>query len=474
MKARICRSILVLLAVAIAACAMPGQELPSGRPNMLFVLIDDLAYADLSVMGNDKVRTPNIDRLANEGLLMTRFYTASPICSPSRAAFMTGHFPARHRIVSYLDSRQRNAEMGNANWLDPTLSTLPRALKAAGYATGHFGKWHLGGGRDIGDAPLPTEYGFDESFTSFEGLGPRVLLSDDAVNLSDKSAALGRGPVVWRPQHRLSQIQVDKAIDFIGRRASEPWFVQLWLDDIHDPHQPSPAQFARVRGRGDDAAETAFFAVLVEADRQIGRLIDTLERNGELADTLIVLTGDNGPVSYDRYYRDGATPPGDVGVFRGRKWSLYEGGIREPLIVRWPGRIAVGKRDGETVASAVDLFPTLARIAGADGPPDPDGIDLAPAWTGRPILRRPDLLFAYGGFGTPGKTPQPYLERERSPPFAIRSGAWKLLANADGSRPELYNLADDPSETRNLAAARPAITQQLAATLAAWRRTLPQ
>nr|MDP9414305.1 sulfatase-like hydrolase/transferase [Pseudomonadota bacterium] len=173
------------------------------------------------------------------------------------------------------------------------------------------------------------------------------------------------------------------------------------------------------------------------------------------------------------YYRGGRPPPGDAGPYRGRKASLYEGGIRQPLIVRWPGRVPAGSRDAVTVASGIDLFPTLAAIAGAAPPPRRDGTDLLPAWMGTPLTRRPDLLFAYGGYGIPGKSPLPARERDRSPPFAIRSGGWKLLTQADGSGAELYNILEDPSESRNLASNRPDLVGLLANRLLAWRRTLP-
>src|SRR3546814_542004 len=146
----------------------PGDQ---GPPNILFVLVDDMGYGDLSIMGNTKIETPNLDKLAREGVLMTKFYDAAPICSSSRAGFMSGHFPATVNFVGITASRAKNAELGQADWLDPKLPTIASVLKGAGYSTAHIGKWHLGGGRDIGDAPWPTAYGFDQSFTTFEGLG---------------------------------------------------------------------------------------------------------------------------------------------------------------------------------------------------------------------------------------------------------------------------------------------------------------
>ena len=164
-----------LLAVA-AVCRVPlAAAAQAPRPNFIFVLIDDMGYADLSCYGQKQIETPHLDRLAKEGIRFTQFYVNAPICSPSRTAFTTGQYPARWRITSYLASRAENDRRGMAQWLDPKAPTLARTLQQAGYATGHFGKWHMGGQRDVGDAPLITEYGFDQSLTQFEGLGERIL-----------------------------------------------------------------------------------------------------------------------------------------------------------------------------------------------------------------------------------------------------------------------------------------------------------
>ncbi|HWK48288.1 MAG TPA: sulfatase/phosphatase domain-containing protein, partial [Steroidobacter sp.] len=154
--------------------------------------------------------------------------------------------------------------------------------------------------------------------------------------------------------------------------------------------------------------------------------------------------------------------------------SLYEGGVREPLIVHWPKRIAPGQQDATTIANGVDLFPTLAQLGGARLPEAIDGVSLASAWSGQPLASRPDIYYAYGGFGVPGKSPRPYLDRDVSPPFAIRSGEWKLLARGDGTNAELYNLAADPSESRNVAQDNPEIAESLTEKVVSWRKSLPQ
>lgn len=213
---------------AAATQAAPAAPAPvaSARPNILFVLVDDMGFADLSIMGNRKIATPNLDRLAKEGVLLTRFYDAAPICSPSRAGFFTGRFPAEVGFVTFINDHANNAALGQSDWLDPAVPNVARMLHGAGYATGHFGKWHLGGGRDVGKAPWPTAYGFDESFTTFEGLGPRVLVSDEERDLADQSGALGQGPFFYEKKTNLTQLYCDKTLDFVSRHKDKPWFVQ--------------------------------------------------------------------------------------------------------------------------------------------------------------------------------------------------------------------------------------------------------
>lgn len=442
-------------APALAEPAIPAPQ-PPARPNILFILIDDMGFGDLSLTGNRLVATPNIDALARDGLVMTQFYAGAPICSPSRAAFMTGRFPARDRFVTFIHDRKRNREFNQADCLDPALPNVAHTLRRAGYATGHFGKWHLGGGRDIGDAPAPTAYGFDESLTQFEGLGPRILPREPANNLAAQSAALGQGPVEWVSRATVSARFVDRTLDFVKRRKDRPWFAQLWLDDVHTPWIPDADQLAAVRGKGRNERETKFLAALVAMDAQIGRLVAGLRAAGELDDTLIILTSDNGPTV-------GPETPGSAGPYRGRKASLYEGGVRQPLILRWPGRIEPGRRDARSLVQAIDLLPTLANIAGAPRPAGIDGIDIGAAWRGTPITARPDL---YSHVARPAG-------EAYGPLYSIRSGPWKLLSNIDGTGAELYNIDRDPRETRNRAKDFPAITKRLSGRMASWIATLP-
>jgi arylsulfatase A-like enzyme len=453
----------------VAACA-PQRPAPAPdirQPNIVLIFIDDMGFADLGVTGNTAVPTPNIDRLARGGTLFTRFYVNSPICSPSRVAITTGSYPSRWGVHSYLESRARNAARGMVDWLDPRAPTLPRTLQAAGYATGHFGKWHMGGGRDVGDAPLIVEYGFDEALTSFEGLGDRYLWRD---RLNEESAALGRGEIRWTEKHRMTEHYVDRAIDFMRRHRDGPFYVNLWPNDVHDEHWPDPALAAKYAGVARDEYEQAFFAVLEEMDRQLGRLFDEIDRLGLTEETIVLLTGDNGPTDWPRYYRAGAEPPGRTGGLKGRKWSLYEGGIREPLIVRWPGRVPGGRVDDETVLAAMDLFPSLAQLAGVAPPDDVplDGEDMSGALLGEPVRRSGPLHWYYPNDILPGN------RESVTPRLAVREGRWKLLVEEDGSGAQLYDLLEDPGERVDLAEGRPEVARRLTGRAVEWWRSLPR
>ena len=465
-------------AAALAQTSSPARVTEPSRqaerrPNILFILVDDMGFGDLSVMGNKKVQTPNLDRLAREGVLLTKFYDAAPICSSSRAGFLTGRFPADVGFVGITGGRARNAEIGQVDWLDPKLPTIARLLQQNGYKTAHIGKWHLGGGRDIGDAPWPTAYGFDKSFTTFEGLGPRVLVSDEERFLAQQSDKLGQGPRFWELKTNLTGLYADMTVDFVAQHAEKPWFVNLWLNDMHDPWAPDDESLSDVMGKGTSSDDDRMLASLVKMDKTLGRLVGRLDQMGEMDNTLILFTSDNGPSPLARYHERGESAPGSTEGLRGRKFSLYEGGIRQPLILYWRGHMKVGTRDEQTVAQGVDLLPTFAGILGVKKPAGSVGIDLSPALRGQPITKRPDLFWAYGKEGRPllGKPSQPI---DVSPRFAVREGDWKLLANDGGADVELYDLARDPMEKQDMAASEPEVRGRLLAKLKKWLAQLPQ
>ena len=451
--------------------AVGGIDAASPRPpNIVMVFIDDMGWGDLGCYGNPDIKTPNIDRLAAGGIMFEQFYVASPICSPSRVAVTTGQYPARHKINSYLNSRQKNAARGMVNFLDPDVPAIARSFVRAGYATAHFGKWHMGGGRDVDDAPLPQAYGFQESLTSFEGLGDRILQPNNH-GLSAQSAKLGHGKITYVEKHKNTQTYVQRSIDFISRNSEKPFYLHLWLNDVHDPFRPTALQLDRFKAFSANKYLQQYYAVIDEMDRQLGRLFDHIEATGLNQHTLIVVCADNGPTAWPRYQKEGLDAPGWTGGLRGRKWSLYEGGIREPLIVSWPGTIAPGQVDKTSLINAIDFFPTFCHLAGVDAPAvEFDGIDFSKALLGKPVKRKKPMFWEYGRNATYLK---PATVNDRSPVLAVRSGDWKLLMNADGTDQQLYNLGQSIREDDNLCHQYPRITQKLTHQLNSWKNELP-
>ncbi|MBN2295230.1 MAG: sulfatase-like hydrolase/transferase, partial [Pirellulales bacterium] len=372
------------------------------------------------------------------------------------------------KINSYLNSREKNRLRGMADFLDPKAPAVAREFHKAGYATAHFGKWHQGGGRDVNDAPHPRAYGFDESLVSFEGLGDRIL---PPGRLSRDSEKLGQGKITHVPKHKQTEIYVDRTIDFIERHRDEPFYVHLWLNDVHDAHQPRADVLAKFKKASENPFERKFFAVMDEMDRQLGRLFDRIDQLQLAQKTMIVLTSDNGPTAWARYYEAGFDPPGSTGGLRGRKWSLYEGGIREPLIVCWKGSVPAGKTDESSVMVGTDLFPSFCAIAGIDVSDIAfDGQDMSRALLGTPTKRTKPIFWEYGRDDLYLK---PAAENDRSPNCAIREGNWKLLINANNTHTELYDLEADPKESTNLSQEHPEVAKRLADKLCKWRESLP-
>lgn len=454
------------------------QREESVQPNVVMIFIDDMGYADPSCFGNPEVQTPHMDALAAQGLKFTNFYVNSPICSPSRVALNTGTYPMRHRIHSFIASSEQNNNRAMAHFLDPTVPFFARTLKQNGYATGHFGKWHMGGGRDLGDVPHPTEYGFDKSLVSFEGIGDRVLFPND--NLCAQSAELGRGDIIWAEKHKSTEIYMDSALAFIDRNREKPFFVNLCPNDVHDPHLPDSAMLKKFISQTDNPWEQQFFAVLKELDNQIGRFVAALEERGLLENTIIVFTGDNGPTDWphyynrDRYpegYQGELYPPGFTGGLYGRKWSLYEGGIRMAFIVSWQGHIPAAQTDSTTIISAIDLFPSLCTMLGVEYPENLDGVDKSRALLGTPMQVENPVMWEYSS--NPGGSIQPGNKEFISPNLAIRQGDWKLLINADSTGAQLYNLKLDRGEQNNIVDENLSQAQQMAGDVLAWRRAMP-
>ena len=438
-----------------------AEDAVASRPNIVVIFIDDMGFADPSCFGNPLITTPNIDRLAAEGIKLTNFYVNSPICSASRVALTTGQYQGRWKIHSFLNSRAGNANRGMANYLDPSAPTTAKKLKAAGYATAHFGKWHMGGGRDVNDAPLPQAYGFDESLVSFEGLGDRLISNRKGV---ERANALGHGNVIPCERWERMQIQTDRTIDFIRRHRDDPFYVRLFPNDVHDARVPLPGSADKFKSVSDDPYVREFFAVLEAMDKQIGRVIATIDELNLDKKTLVLFTSDNGPTDWPRKYKTGP-PAGFTGPYRGRKWSLFEGGIRMPFIARWTGTIPVGIEDTTSVVSAIDLSTTICRFAGVPVENDLDGLDRGDVLLGKASRRAKPVFWQYGHPHAILKGGKP---EHQSPTFAMRDGRWKFLINPDGSEAQLFDLEADEAENTSLLSKQPERAAAMAAQISTW------
>ncbi|MGQ8335478.1 sulfatase-like hydrolase/transferase [Sunxiuqinia sp. A32] len=438
------------------------------KPNVLFVFIDDMGYGDLACFGNTTHETPNIDRLADEGIRFTQFYVNAPICSPSRVAVTTGQYPSRWEITSFINDHKANVKRGMKDYLNLQAPSLARNMKDAGYYTAHIGKWHMGGGRDVGDVPYITEYGFDESVTQFEGIGERYLATYETLNLPDStrglekmSAALGKGEIHWIKREDCTETYVTRAIQAIknAQAAGKPFYVNLWPDDMHTPNEP-PKHL-----RGDLSTQARYSGVIKEMDNQLERLFSFIRNSPELRDnTLIIFTADNGP----------AKNVGSPGPLSGHKGNLYEGGIREPLIIWGPSFISseqVGKTNSTTVMAGIDLAPSIIQFVGAKKYKKDtyDGVDMSKSMLGIETSKRtkPIMWQRPSGITKMNKNTD-------NPDLAIRDGDYKLLINIDGSNPQLYNIVSDEEESENITDQHPDITKKLKKKVLDWYAEMPQ
>jgi uncharacterized sulfatase len=350
-----------------------------------------------------------------------------------------------------------------ADWLSPEARSLPWLLSPR-YYTAHVGKWHMGGQRDVGDAPPISDYGFADSLTSFEGLGERILPRFEPAadgkpfhhGPTEMSAKLGGGPIHWVERHKVTEAFVDHAIEQMEKAVAlgRPFYVNLWPDDVHSPCQAPPGE------RGDGSPAANYLGVLKEVDRQLGRVFDFIRSKPELRDnTIILLMSDNGP----------EPGLGSTGGLRGAKGQLYEGGIRSPLIV-WSALIPAekrGTRNDTTVLAGMDLpVSLLAMQGGGYGEPKKfDGLDMHEALLGQSMPRRKSPIM----WVRPPDRPGP---QNSWPDLAIRSGSWKLLIHRDGSGPELYDIHSDPGETKNQAELQTAIVKLLRSQVIEWDRAI--
>ncbi|MBN1672346.1 MAG: sulfatase [Kiritimatiellae bacterium] len=470
------REFLKRTALPLAALAAPrwlrAQPPRAARPNILFILLDDMGWKDTGFMGTDFYETPHIDALARDGVVFTHAYANGPNCAPTRASIMSGQYAPRHGIYTVGSSARGQANqrklipVENSRTLPAERVTPAEALKAAGYATFHGGKWHLGSGAETG----PLGQGFDVNIGGFAAGSPPggyfAPWSREAPNLADAPAGT-----------HLCDFVTDRALDFLAQHKTDPFFMYLAYYDVHTPLQAKPKlvqkykqKLAANRARGTDTQHDhpVYAAMIENTDANIGRVLRKLEELNLVDNTVVVFFSDNGGYG-------GAT---NMRPLRGCKGMLYEGGIREPLVVRWPGRVKPGTTCDVPVIS-IDFYPTFLELAGVPQPETQvlDGTSLVPLLTGRADRLAREALFWHfpcylqglpGGFKADAHKP-PW---RTTPCGAVRKGRWKLIEYFEDGALELYDLETDIGEKQNLAAQMPDKTAELHEWMKTWRRQL--
>ncbi len=455
-------AVLVLSTAASTLHAQPpaataGRDAP-GKTNFLVILCDDLGYGDLACYGHPMIQTPNLDTLAAQGMRLTACYSAAPVCSPSRCGLLTGRNPNRFGVYDWIPGK-------HPMHLGRNEVTIARLLQQAGYATGQFGKWHCNGQFNSPKQPQPNDHGFDYWFSTQNNAGPSHQNPANFVR---------NGQPVGPTEGYSCQVVSDEAIRWLrtGRPSNKPFFAFVCFHETHEP-VASPAELIAKYPQAKNPTQAAYFANVTNVDLAVKRLLDTLDELGEARRTFVVFTSDNGPETLDRY-PSAVHSHGSPGPLRGMKLHIYDGGIRVPGIIRWPGHTRPGQVVDEPVSN-VDLLPTFCAIAGIEPPRDRpiDGTSILPIFDGRPVQRKTPLFWFY--YAALGK-----------PKAAIREGDWKLVAHWDvreisnaiaspeavraikGARLidfELYNLREDIGEKRDLAADQPQRVQAMAGRL---------
>jgi arylsulfatase A-like enzyme len=406
-------------------------------PNVVFILVDDLGYADLGCTGARDIRTPNIDRLARDGARLTQSYAAAPVCSPTRAALMTGRYPQRNAgfdwVVRYVEKDRG---------LAPTGRSLPRLLGEAGYDTALVGKWHLGYKPEFG----PRAHGFGRFFgflaADLDFWSHRDALGDPGLYENET--------LVEKPGY-LTDLFTDRAVDFLREPHTKPFFLELAYNAPHWPFQ-RPDRPDDIRDKDtyglENGTRADYVAMVERMDAGVGRVLAALDELKLTDNTLVIFTNDNGG---DRL--------SDNSPFFHGKYSLWEGGIRVPAIVRWPGHIRGGTEIGQVVTT-MDWTATLLAAAGAKSPDDLEGIDVMPMLTGKSPAQPRTLYW---------RLARPDTKHGQR---AVRHGDWKLIYDREVEL--LFNLAKDPTEHTNLAWREPAKLKELHDLLEAWNKTLPE
>lgn len=419
----------------------------SRQPNIIFIFADDWGYGDLGIHGSTFCETPRLDAMAGEGIDFQNFTVNHSVCSPSRTAVMTGQFPARNSVHQHFSTIEHHQRAGMPDWLNPEAPMLPRMLQAAGYATAHFGKWHLSNDQ-VPDAPLPLAYGYDEY---------------GAFNLPSNAE-----------EQMATSATCPRAVDFIRRHQHQPFFINLWLHETHTPHYPLSKYLKQFESL--DEQQQVYAAVIAEGDAGVGLILDTLQELGLDENTLVIFSSDNGPewTGKTRESDDASTGPGlgtyfsvgETGGLKGQKRSLYAGGVRVPFIARWPGVIPAGAVDRDSVITAVDLLPTFLALAGVDAPAgyQGDGVDIRTALQGKAFKRSKPIYWEWA----PARE-HPIVW----PNHGIRYGKWKLLLNEKLGKAELYNIETDWAEAHDVASEHPELVDLLSDKIQSWVATLP-
>jgi arylsulfatase A len=423
-----------IVTLALVFALLLTTQLPAAeKTNVVFILADDLGWADLGCYGSKYHKTPHLDRFATSAMRFTQGYAACPVCSPTRASIMTGRYPARLNLTDWLPGR---ADRPDQKLLRPVITqhlpkeeiTLPQALKAAGYVTGHIGKWHLGG-----KGSLPEERGFDSNVGGEKALDPVPARED----LTDRLTA--------------------EAEKFIEANRDKPFFLYLAHHAPHIPLKARPELVAKYqKGKPGEQGNPIYAAVLESLDEGVGRVLKKLDDLKLTEKTLVIFTSDNGGLCVI----EGPDTPATINSpLREGKGYLYEGGIRVPLIMRWPGVTKAGAVSSEVVSS-LDFMPTILEACTVKSEVKFDGISMVPSLRGEPRLLRPELFWHYPHYSNQGGKPG----------SAVRAGDYKLIEFLENGRRELFDVRKDPGETHNLIESEPAIAERLAERLHAWRR----
>jgi arylsulfatase A len=421
---------------------------PERRPNIVFVLVDDMGYNDLGCMGSKDLPTPNIDRLAREGVRFTDFYSNAPVCTPTRAAFITGRYQQRTGLEWALGYTAEQFRLSDGKWvpepdklalgLSPRDTSLPRLLKEAGYGTAAFGKWHLGFRPQFN----PTLHGFDEYFGVLLGHTDyyRYKYFDGTYQLYENTKPA-------KAMGYMTDLINQRAVDYIKRKGKRPFFLYVPYNAVHWPFQvPDRPDQILTRENRFDGTRKDYIAMLQRIDRGVGEMLRALEKEGVLDDTLFIFSSDNG----------GERLSDNAPLFN-HKSTLWEGGIRVPCLMRWPARLPKGKVTGQ-VGITMDLTATILAAAGVKLPADyrPDGIDLVPILSGKKPARPRTLFWR--------------VDRSDRKQKAVRHGKWKYVK--DGMVDMLFDLEKDISERRDLGYRHPDVVRKLKKLLADWEADL--